>query len=131
MRISAIVWRDSVSCISPTDTCSSARSDLRQRTCLVNDLASHENLKGNGGGAFSLFPQQHLSGSVPQTWPGAAHPSAPSPGESKCRLSDHPTTLATAKTIFLPWDSWGDRDLGVGGCLISGLPHRLQGCFLF
>ena len=107
MRISAIVWRNSVSCVSPMDTCSSARSDLRQRTCLVNDLASHENLKGNGRGAFSLFPQQPLSGSVPQTLPGAAHTPAPSPGSSTCRLSTRPSTLAIAKTIVLPWDSWG------------------------
>ena len=122
MRISAIVWGDSV---SPMDTCSSAGSDFLQTTCLVKDLASPKKLKGKGGGGFSLCPRQPRAGSVPQTWPGAAHAPAPFPGASKGRLGASPTPLATAPTrpsSFLGGPGQ-DRDPGVGGLRISGLAH--------
>ena len=130
MRISAIVWADSVSRVSPMDTCSSAGSDFLQTSCLGKDLASPKNLKGKGGGGFSLCPRQPRAGSVPQTWPGAAHPPAPFPGASKGRLGASPTPLATARPSSSLGGPGQDRDPAVGGLQISGLAHRLPGCFL-
>ena len=93
MRISAIVWGDSVCRLSPMDTCSSAGSDFLQTTCLVKDLASPKKLKGKGGGGFSLCPREPRAGSVPQTWPGAAHPPAgalPRGIQGQARRHPHP-----------------------------------------
>ena len=110
------------------ETCSSPGSDFLQPTCLVKDLTNPKNLQGKCGGGFSLCPQQPRAGSVPQTWPGAAHPPGPSPGASKGRLSTSPTPLATAMTIVLPRAAWAGQGPGCGRPpeLRSGTPFARQ-----
>ena len=124
------VWRNSVSRVSPMDTCSSAGSDFLHPTYFVKDLASHQNLKGKGGEGFSLCTRQPRAGSVPQTWPGAAHAPAPTPRASKAGS----VTAPAHSPLPRPSSSLGrpgqDRDPGVGGLQISSLAHHLPGCFL-